>query len=140
MNCLLPEGLKNQVTSRILKSVPDVAAIYAYGSRIKGAVHPESDLDLALLLPPAHELHVEILAQLEGDLEALAGCAVEVSVLERTRSVVHCKEVITSGIPIFIADIQAVEGFEMMVFSEYARFCDDRAPVLQAYSMENSSG
>ena len=37
---------------RMLKAAwPDLLAIYAFGSRIKGTANPASDLDLAVLVP-----------------------------------------------------------------------------------------
>jgi len=132
--------LQGRIISRIRESIPNVAGIYAYGSRVNGPTHPESDLDIALLLPPGESVAIETLAQLEGDLEAIAGCAVEVAVLDRGRSVVHCKEVVSTGVLLFVGDALAVEAFEMQVFAEYASFCEDRASVLKAYSMENSGG
>ena len=134
------EALHDQIVSRIRDSAPDASAIYAYGSRVKGRTHPESDLDIALLLPPGAAVSMVILAQLEGDLEAIVGCAVEVSVLNREASVIHCKEVISTGVLLYIGNPLAVEAFEMQVLAEYADFCEDRIPVFQAYSQESTSG
>ncbi len=74
------------------------------------------------------------LAQLQGDLESLAGFPVDVSILSIETQVVHCKEVVARGLPVFAADLRAIDEFEMLTLSRYARLCEDRAPVVEAYS------
>jgi predicted nucleotidyltransferase len=52
--------------SAVVRDVPEVAAVYAYGSRIAGRPLPGSDLDLAFVLgpgaPPADPLFAERLS------------------------------------------------------------------------------
>ncbi len=126
------------LVDRIRHVIPGVLAIYAYGSRVRGGVHPGSDLDLALLLSPHAEGSPLTLAQLEGDLESFAGFPVEISILSLETQVVHCKEVITGGRVIFASDSRILDEFEMRVLSAYARLCEDRAPVLEAYAKRNA--
>ncbi|MEX2611110.1 MAG: nucleotidyltransferase domain-containing protein [Gemmatimonadota bacterium] len=38
--------------TQVARTLPDLAAVYAYGSRARGSAHEGSDLDLALLLHP----------------------------------------------------------------------------------------
>jgi len=118
----------------IRRVIPDTQAIYAYGSHIRGGVHPASDLDLALLCPRQRQISQLELVQLQGDLAALAGFSVELSILSLDTQVVHCKEVVAHGRPLFVLDPRIVNDFEMRVLSSYARLCEDRAPVVAAYS------
>ncbi|HYK91540.1 MAG TPA: nucleotidyltransferase domain-containing protein [Acidobacteriota bacterium] len=122
------------LVEHIRREIPEVLAIYAYGSRARGEPQTGSDLDIALLLPRDAHVSPLVLAQLQGDLEALSGYPVEISVLSLDLQVVHCKEVVTRGKAIFVADTRAVDDFEMRTLSSYARLCEDRAPVLEAYS------
>jgi predicted nucleotidyltransferase len=126
-------AVSSALVDRIWARLPGLSAIYLYGSQAGGSVHPESDVDLALLLPPDFKVPISTLAELSGDLESLAGCPVEISVLDRRRSIVHCKEVVTRGRLIYSADRAAVEAFEMQTLSEYAQFCEDRLPVVEEY-------
>jgi len=130
----LPDTVANPIIERILREIPGILAIYAYGSRIRGEEHPGSDLDLALLLPRGTDVSPDLLAQLEGDFEALAGFPVELAILCLETQVVHCKEVIARGTPLYVADRRALDEFEMHALSYYARLCEDRRPVLQAYA------
>lgn len=124
------------IVERILREIPRILVIYAYGSRPRGEEHPGSDLDLALLLPRGTDVSPDLLAQLEGDFEALAGFPVELSILSLETQVVHCKEVIGCGTPLYVADRRALDEFEMHALSYYARLCEDRKAVLQAYAGE----
>ncbi len=126
------------MVARIRRLIPEITAIYAYGSRVHGGVHPGSDLDLALLLPPGCRTAPDTLARLQGDLESLAGFPVEISILLPETQVVHCKEVVAGGKVIFSSDPRIVDEFEMRVLSSYARLCEDRAPVLEAYAKRNA--
>jgi uncharacterized protein len=128
------EAITLPLVERIRQLIPGIVAIYAYGSRVRGIQHPASDLDLALLLPGHEEVSPLVLAQLQGDLEAMAGFPVEISVLSLSTQVVHCKEVVAGGEPVFVADRRAVDEFEMRVLSSYARLCEDRMPVVKAYT------
>lgn len=126
--------LVSQLVEHIRGCVPGILAIYGYGSRFRDESHPASDLDLALLLSRNSEVSPLQLAQLQGDLESKVGIPVNISVLSLEIQVVHCKEVVATGKPVFVADRGAVEEFEMRVLSSYARLCEDRAPVFEAYA------
>src|SRR5439155_5027540 len=78
----------------IRAALPDVQAVYAYGSRVRGEGHPASDLHLALLVPRQARLEPVVLLALRGDLELVAGCPVELAVLDPERGLVHWQEVV----------------------------------------------
>jgi len=122
------------LVKHIRQVIPEILAVYVYGSRVRGGLHPASDLDLALLLPKHVDVSPLLLGQLQGDLESLAGISVEISILSLETQIVHCKEVVAGGRPVFAADPRLVDEFEMRALSGYARLCEDRAPVLEAYT------
>ena len=136
----LPPHVQQALVDRIHQSVPAMQAIYAYGSRLDGMIHAESDLDLALLLAPATSLSPFDIFQLSGDLEAIAGFPVDLTILDYNKSVVLCKEVVATGQPIFVADATAVAHFEMMTLSLYAQLSEERKPVIEAYTLEPAHG
>jgi predicted nucleotidyltransferase len=125
---------RDVLVGRTRKSVPDVVAIYVYGSRVTGRLHSASDLDLALLVPRGAHPPVNVLLELRGDLESLTHLPVDVSLLDLESQLVHCKEVVTGGIAIYESDPNAVAEFEMRVLGGYARLSEDRRPVLAAYT------
>ncbi len=63
----LPPRYRGQLEALLRKHVPD-AAVWAYGSRVKGESHPGSDLDLVLRSPtlePLGEGYIDLLEALE---------------------------------------------------------------------------
>lgn len=60
--------------------LPNLLAIYAFGSRIQGTAQIDSDLDLAVLVAGYAESLV--LWTLAGDLADVAGCPVICSICE----------------------------------------------------------
>ena len=132
----LPPGLAataSRLIDRIRAALPDVQAVYAYGSRVRGGAHPASDLDLALLVPRQARFEPVVLLELRGDLELVAGCPVELAVLDPERGLVHCKEVVAHGATLYVGDRRAVDDFEMRVLADYGRLCEERRVVVDAY-------
>src|SRR3546814_3219702 len=64
--------------------IPDLFAIYAFGSRIHGTAGPDSDLDFAVLV--AGYAEPLGLFDLAADLADVAGCAVDLLDLRAARS------------------------------------------------------
>lgn len=63
------------IVSAIRTAFPQTLAIYAFGSRVNGSDHAESDLDLAVLVAGyAEPLH---LWELAGELAESVGCPVD---------------------------------------------------------------
>src|SRR5436190_2240399 len=110
-----------RLIDRIRGALPEVQAVYAYGSRVRGGGHPASDLDLALLVPRQARFEPVVLLELRGDLELVAGCPVELAVLDPERGLVHCKEVVAHGATLYVGDRRAVDDFEMRVLAASGR-------------------
>lgn len=66
---------REAIVRTLQNRLPNLLAIYAFGSRSQGVAQPESDLDLAVLVAG----YAEPLAvwELSGDLADLAGCPVD---------------------------------------------------------------
>ena len=94
--------------------VPDLLAVYAFGSRMQGTAGPQSDLDLAVLVGG----YADPLAlwSLSGDLADVAGCPVDLLDL-RAASTVMQHQVITTGQRWWAADAQAAL-YESAILSE----------------------
>ncbi len=106
--------------------VPNLLAIYAFGSRITGTAGPDSDLDLAVLV--AGYAEPLALFGLAGDLADAAGCAVDLLDL-RAASTVMQYQVITTGQRWWARDAQAAL-FEAAVLSEKTALDTARAGLL----------
>lgn len=102
------------VVGAIRTAWPDALAVYAFGSRVQGVARPDSDLDLAVLVPGyADPLR---LWELAGQLGARLGCEVDLLDL-RAASTVMQHQVLTQGRRLWG---QALEAglFECFVLSE----------------------
>ena len=128
-------GLRKALVDVVRRAVPDVDAIYLFGSVARGRTRPGSDVDVALLLPQGRKLSPAELLATMAELEAATHRTPDLSVLDIRAQVVHAKEVVTTGVCLFAKSEERIRSFEMQVLSEYARFLEDRAPVAAAYAL-----
>lgn len=102
------------ILKRVQERLPDLLALYAFGSRIQGHASADSDLDLAVLVPGyADPL---LLFDLAGELIDVAGCAVDLLDL-RAASTVMQYQIITTGERWWQKDSQAAL-YEAAILSE----------------------
>ena len=106
--------------------VPDLLAIYAFGSRIQGTAQTRSDLDLAVLV--AGYAEPLVLWELSGDLADLAGCEVDLLDL-RAASTVMQHQILTTGERWWSEGVQAAL-FEAAIMSEKTELDTARAGLL----------
>lgn len=106
--------------------VPNVLAVYAFGSRVQGGAGPQSDLDIAILVAG----YAEPLALwgLSGDLADLAGCPVDLIDL-RAASTVMQHQILTTGEHWWSEDGQAAL-YEAAILSEKTELDAARAGLL----------
>jgi predicted nucleotidyltransferase len=116
------------------QALPDLIALYRFGSQAKGTSRPESDMDLAVLVRypiPAlrrFELAQELAAQLHRDVDLVD---------LRSTSTVMRMQVIATGECVDSTDESARREFEMYVYSDYARLNEERREILKRI---NASG
>ena len=110
----------------VLAALPQAMAIYAFGSRVKGDHRPDSDLDLAILVPGyADPLELWALA---GDLSAAIDLDVDLLDLRRATTVMQY-QVLTEGRRLWGREPGAGR-FECFVMSEKLDFDRARAGLL----------
>jgi len=110
---------------------PEVQGIYLFGSHGTENEWQQSDVDIALLLPPDQAKREKNLAlsPCRVDLEKALHKAVDLLNLRRVSTVMQ-KEIIGGGTLIYCGDRYAVEEFEMLVLSFYQKLNQERAEVL----------
>ena len=117
---------RSAILQRLKSQLPNVLGIYAFGSRIRGAARPDSDLDLAVLVAGyADPLQ---LFQLSAELADIAGCEVDLLDL-RAASTVMQHQVITTGERWWASDSQAAL-YETAILSEKITLDNARAGLL----------
>lgn len=115
----------------VLRHYPEVQAIYLFGSYGTENEWPDSDVDIALLLPPKNskEIGLLMLSCLRFELESLLNKSVDLLNL-RQISTVFQKEVITADRRIYCSDEYAADEFEILVLSFYQKLNKERAEIL----------
>ena len=115
----------------IRKSVPDLIALYRFGSQAKGTARRDSDVDLAVLardpIPNLRrlELAMELAVQLHRDVDLVD---------LRTASTVMRMQVLSTGTCLDTQDESARREFEMYAYSDYARLNEERREILKRIS------
>jgi len=117
---------RESIVSTLRQRVPNLLAIYAFGSRIEGTAGDGSDLDLAVLV--AGYAEPVSLWELAGDLSDQTGCPVDLLDM-RSASTVMQYRIITTGQRWWYKDAQA-DMFEAMVLSEKTELDSARAGLL----------
>ncbi len=119
------------IIAALLEAYPDVQAIYLFGSHGTEGEWPDSDIDIAILLPPqeAKTLGALELVKTQNTLSSLLRKPVDLLNLRRV-STVFQKEVVMADRRIYTADEYAAEEFEMLTLSYYQKLNEERAGVL----------
>ena len=127
------ESMKGLIRDIVVQHYPAIQGIYLFGSHGIGIPWPDSDIDIALLLP--HEQAKKeknlILSKCRFDLEDAFHHAVDL-LNARQVSTVFQKEII-SGTLIYFADQYAVDEFEMLTISYYQKLNQERAELLESF-------
>jgi len=128
--------MQDKITQIVLNFFPDTQAVYLFGSFGTGDEWPNSDVDIALLLPPitAKQTAYLDMGDLRLALEHLLSKEVDLVNL-RQASTVFQKEVIAAERIIFCADNYAVQEFEMLTISYYQKLNEERAGILAEFAL-----
>ena len=117
---------RHAIVQTLQCKIPQLLAIYAFGSRIQGTANTQSDLDLAVLISSyAEPLNLWSLA---SDLEDIANCPVDLLDLRAASTVMHY-QIITTGERWWRKDIQA-SLYETAILSEKTALDSARAGLL----------
>ena len=121
------------IIKTILVHYPNVQGIYLFGSCMTEDEWPDSDVDIALLLPPIEAKQERHLAMSECAVELARVLEKEVDLLNaRTVSTVFQKEIVTKGRLLYCADRYAVNEFEMLTLSYYQKLNEERADIIES--------
>jgi len=120
---------KDSLIPTLLDAVPDLIALYQFGSQGKEKMHKESDLDLAILT--STQLRPVQRFDLEQELAILARKSVDLIDLRQASTVMRM-QVISSGTCLFSANETERTRFEMVVYSAYARLNEERREILKS--------
>ncbi|MEJ5311040.1 MAG: nucleotidyltransferase domain-containing protein [Anaerolineae bacterium] len=116
----------------ILAHYPETQAIYLFGSYQTADERPDSDVDIALLLPPqqAKAAGTLALSALRSELEVYLERDVDL-INVRQASTVLQKEVVAADRRIYLADEYAAAEFEMLTLSFYQKLNEERGNIIR---------
>jgi predicted nucleotidyltransferase len=115
------------VLAHLRSVLPELLAVYLFGSQAQGTAGPESDLDMAVLM--AGGADPVLLWQLSGELADIAGCSVDLIDL-RAASTVMQYQILTRGQRLWAKDVQA-GLFESFILSEKTALDSARADLMK---------
>jgi predicted nucleotidyltransferase len=119
------------ITKTVLEYYPDTQGIYLFGSFMTADEWPDSDIDIALLLPPAEARKERSFAMSECSLALARALNKDVDLLNaRTVSTVFQNEIVSKGRLLYCADQYAVDEFEMLTMSYYQKLNEERAGII----------
>ena len=129
-----PESIaENDLGHQVVELLPDVVAVYLFGSYADGTSTADSDVDLAVLGPRPLPGEALIVAR-----EALADRLrrdVDLIDLRRASTVLRAQVVSTSRLLLDL-DSDARQRFETWVYSAYARLNEERRDILEQIRRE----
>ncbi len=124
---------QNNIIAIVIEKYPNTQAIYMFGTYDTEDEWEDSDVDIALLLPPVEakqagnlyvtDLHIKLEKQLRSDVDLIN---------LRLVSTVFQKEIVAADRRIYCADEYAADEFEMLTFSYYQKLNEERAGILEA--------
>ena len=134
-----PSNVGKVIFERIKKIAADyfskdnrIIAVYLHGSYSTDRVHPNSDIDLAILVEQSEKIAARELLEISGDLELKLQKVVDIGIVS-SKNLVYAKEVIYSGQSLLVKDKYKKELYEATLLSMYTDFQYERREVLNAY-------
>lgn len=124
----------DSIITSLQDALPDLLAIYLFGSQADGSAGPASDLDLAILV--AGKTEPLLLWQLSGELADLAGIPVDLLDM-RCASTVMQYQILSKGLRVWSHGPQA-GLFECYVLSEKTALDAARGPLLKMIEEEGT--
>ena len=115
-----------------IKSFDMINALYLHGSYAKGVQHPNSDIDLAVLMKDFAALKAENILIMSAQLELIFNRKVDLGILS-SKNLVYAKEVIEHGRSVFCRNRFEKELFEATMLAMYLNLQMEREEILNAY-------
>lgn len=117
----------------IAAALPDVWAIYVYGSMARGDDAPTSDVDLAILLPPGTRIPDKL--GLMARIATVAGRDVDIVDLRQANlDLVHA--LLKEGRQLLVRNETETLAWEAERMTDYAFFNPRRADIVEQYVRE----
>lgn len=129
----MSELLEQQLVAAVRRELPQAVAVYLFGSLADARSRPDSDVDVAVLLP--HELPPLPRWEAQERVAAAIGRSLDLVDLRQASTVLRA-QVVATGRVIYDGDPQERHRVEGESLSAYARLNEDRREVLERIRAE----
>ncbi len=117
---------KQEIIDILKKEIPDIEAIYIFGSYADGSASKESDIDIAYLSKSG----LSSFKRWEISQKLAQQLYIDVDLVELfSANTVFKYQIISTGERIY-GDGYEVESFETLAYSFYLRFIEERRPIV----------
>ena len=114
------------ISSHLRGALPDLLAVYVFGSEAAGVAGPDSDLDIAVLVETSRD--PAALWRLSGELSDIAGRHVDLVDLRKASTVMQ-SQIVGTGRRLWARDFNA-GVYEAFIFNEKLELDAARAPLI----------
>ncbi len=122
------DNIDTKIVELLRQHLPELTAIYCFGSSTTRYERPDSDVDLAVLA--SHPLNTARLWEVAQMVAQFLGTDVDLVDL-LTASTVMRAQVISTGRRLYCSHQAECDCFEDFVYSAYARLNEERQGILQ---------
>jgi predicted nucleotidyltransferase len=130
--------LQDTAIKFLVSRLPSVLGIYLFGSQADGSARPDSEWDIAFLLSaPADSPEPYTLFLMAVELGEHLGQTVDLVDLHQTKTDFRF-QIISTAQRIYCADRTACDSFEMVTYSMYQRFEEERKDIVEAVKNRGS--
>ena len=123
---------ESAIVACLRKGFPRMEAAYLFGSAAEASMRPDSDVDIAVLLPLDSRQSIGFLDPTRLALEDLTGRDVDLIALREAPTVLQ-KEIILRGRRIACDKEAVATEFEIRVISAYQKLNRERADILRDF-------
>lgn len=115
------------IVSAVADEIPDVLAIYRYGSAGSAYQRTDSDIDIAILA--GHRLSFKEISDLSRDLAIATDSEIDLHDI-RALPVTLRVQIVLDGTRLYGSGKTQVDAYETLVLSEYVRLNEERREIL----------
>jgi uncharacterized protein len=120
--------LDGVIVATLQAGLPDLKAVYRYGSA--GSIHERKDSDLDIAILAGHPLSFKEQSSLAVDLMRVAERDVDLNDLRRLPVTLRV-QIVTGGIRLYAANTVAAEEYDSRTLSDYVRLNEERHGILE---------
>jgi predicted nucleotidyltransferase len=122
---------QEQIIVEFLKErIPGIKGIYLFGSHADGTARPDSDYDVAYLTERPEKMESLTRFNLAVELGGQLGSSVDLVDLQNA-SIDFRFVIVSTAKRIYCGDVTFCDTFDMITFSMYQRFEEERRPIIE---------